>query len=136
MSCWKDKSWTEAALDYHKQRGQSRTVIEIEPARLRRLRRLLNDNVSFERAWHELHADHFRGRAAQTTVEALMYSLRERGTKALAEPDTKRRIGELSEEQLHEVGGRLQRLKPEIAKPWTPDEVRSLLAAWMECHAK
>ena len=51
---WKDKNWKEAARDYHAQRGGSRTVIEIEPARLRRLRQLLNDSVSLERAWHEL----------------------------------------------------------------------------------
>jgi hypothetical protein len=133
---WKDKGWKDAALEYHSQRGGSRTVIEIESGRLRRLRQLLNDSVSLERAWHEINAVHIHGRAAQSTVEALMYSLRERGTKALDEPDTKRRIGELSEEQLHEVGGRLQRLKPEIARAWTPDEVRSLLTAWMKCHAK
>jgi hypothetical protein len=100
------------------------------------LRKLMADGVSLERAWHEINAAHVRGRAAQSTVEALMYSLRERGTKALEEPDTKRRITQLSEQQLHEVGGRLQRLKPEIAKPWSPDEVRLLLAAWMGCHAR
>jgi hypothetical protein len=99
------------------------------------LRKLMADDVSFERVWHDLNTAHLHGRAAASTVEALMYSLRERGVKALDEPDTQRRISELSEEQLHEVGGRLQRLLPEIAKPWTADEVRSLLAMWMKCHA-
>ena len=61
--------------------------------------------------------------AAAMTVEALMYSLRERGTKALAERDTRRRISELSDEQALEVAGRLQRLKPEIARAWSADEV-------------
>ena len=132
---WKDKNWKEAARDYHAQRGGSRTVIEIEPARLRRLRQLLNDSVSLERAWHELNAAHIHGRAAQATAEALMFSLRSRGTKALDKPDTKRRIGELSEEQLHEVGGRLQRLKPEIAKAWTAAQIGRLVETWVACHA-
>jgi hypothetical protein len=67
--------------------------------------------------------------ALEVTVEALMYSLRERGTKALKEPDTKRRLSELSEQQLIEVGNRLQRLKPEIARSWTREEVETLFKA-------
>jgi hypothetical protein len=65
--------------------------------------------------------------AAAMTVEALMYSLRERGTKALGERDTRRRIFELSDEQALEVAGRLQRLRPEIARAWSADEVKQLL---------
>jgi hypothetical protein len=61
------------------------------------------------------------------TVEALMYSLRERGTKALAEPDTRRRLSQCSDAQVIEVGNRLQRLKPEIARAWTADEVKQLM---------
>src|SRR5262249_54088673 len=60
-------------------------------------------------------------------VEALMYSLRERGTKALEEADTKRRLGDLSDQQVIEVGNRLQRLRPEIARAWTKAEVETLL---------
>ena len=40
-----------------------------------------------------------RGRAAESKVEALMYSLR-LGTNELAQPATKRRLSELNEEQL------------------------------------
>jgi hypothetical protein len=65
--------------------------------------------------------------AAAMTVEALMYSLRERGTAALAERDTRRRISELSDEQALDVAGRLQRLKPEIARAWSAGEVERLL---------
>jgi hypothetical protein len=95
--------------------------------------RLLESGVSVERAWHELNAAHLRGRAAQSTVEALMYSLRERGIKALDESDTQRRISELSEEQLHDVGARLQALK--IVRAWTTDDIEQLVAAWVTCHA-
>jgi hypothetical protein len=73
--------------------------------------------------------------APQPTVEALMFSLRERGVKALEEAPTKRRLSELSEEQLHEVCGRLQRLKPHIALAWPPEQITVLVDAWNNCHA-
>jgi len=65
--------------------------------------------------------------APACTIEALMWSLRERGTGALKEPDTRRRISELSDDQALEIANRLQRLKPEIAQPWSADEVERLL---------
>jgi hypothetical protein len=74
-------------------------------------------------------------RAAASTVEALMFSLCERGTAALAEPDTLRRLSELSVEQLREVALRVQKFKPEIARPWTPESVAVLAAAWSRVHA-
>lgn len=67
--------------------------------------------------------------ALEVTVEALMHSLRTRGTKALSEPDTRRRLSELSDDQVIEVGNRLQRLKPEIARRWTSEEVGILFQA-------
>jgi hypothetical protein len=70
-----------------------------------------------------------RDGAAGQAVEALMFSLRERGTKALEESNTKRRLSELSDHQLIEVGNRLQRLRPEIARAWTAGEVKTLLQA-------
>jgi hypothetical protein len=69
--------------------------------------------------------------AAATTVEALMYSLRERRTGALKEPDTKRRIAQLSEEQLVQVVERLQRLK--IVEPWSGQEIDQLFIARTKC---
>jgi hypothetical protein len=95
---------------------------------------LLDDDVSLAQAYHEMHRRHFQERVAQSTVEALMYSLRSRRTAALKEPQTQHRIAALSESQLHEVCERLQKLKAEIAKPWSPDEVRRLLEAWMGHH--
>ena len=67
--------------------------------------------------------------APQPTLEALMYSLRERGTKALEEAATKRRFSELSDRQIIEVGDRLQKLRPQIARAWSTEEVRRLLRA-------
>jgi hypothetical protein len=67
--------------------------------------------------------------APQRTVEALTFGLRERGTKALEEPATKRRLSELSDRQVIEIGDRLQKLKPEIARAWSPEEIKLLLQA-------
>lgn len=61
------------------------------------------------------------------TVEALMYSLRSRGTAALSETDCQRRLSELTVQQVREVAVRLQKLKPEFASKWTPGEVETLL---------
>ena len=58
-----------------------------------------------------------------------MWSLRERGTKALEEPATKRGLFELSEQQVIEVGNRLQRLRPEIARAWNAAGVEILFQA-------
>jgi hypothetical protein len=82
------------------------------------------------------HFDRARRRhgAPQRTVEALMFSLRSRGTKALEEAATKRRISELAEQQLHEVCGRLQRLKRHIAPAWPPEQITILVDAWNSCH--
>jgi len=74
-------------------------------------------------------------RAAASTVEALMLGLRERGTPALKELKVRRRLGELSESQLHEVGARLQALKPEIARAWTAADIERLVETWVAHHA-
>jgi hypothetical protein len=75
-----------------------------------------------------------QGRAAAATVEALMYGLRE-GIKSLAtHPDRQRRLSQLSQRQLVEVCDRLQKFRPEIARPWTRDEVTKLVAVWKNIH--
>ena len=68
--------------------------------------------------------------AAACTVEALMFSLRERGLRALQEPFLQQRLSELSEVQLREVCERLQNFKPHIASIWSPDEVGAMIAIW------
>jgi DNA-binding cell septation regulator SpoVG len=70
-------------------------------------------------------------RAPEATVEALMYSLR-RGINELTSPDAKRRLSELSEDQLRAVCERLRNFKPEIAPAWTPEEVEALTVIWSE----
>jgi hypothetical protein len=62
------------------------------------------------------------GRAANSTVEALMFQLRG-GVKMLDDPSARRRLSELSDEQLLEVCARVRRFKPEIASVWSDDDV-------------
>jgi len=90
------------------------------------------------RNWNEISLEaliaHFDGArrrsgAPRATVEALMFGVRERGTKALEELGTRRRLSELSDQQVIEVGNRLERLKPEIARAWSSAEVEILFEA-------
>jgi hypothetical protein len=96
--------------------------------RLEELRRLLANDISLDRAEAELRADRLRGRAAEATVEALMFSLRN-GVGALAQSDTLRRLSELGDTQVREVAVRVQKFKPHIAPAWTAQDVGLLLAA-------
>jgi len=127
--------WKQYAREYHKARAGRPSVVATSPERLVRLRRLLNDNVSLERPYAELNAADRNGQTAAATVEALMFSLRS-GLAALSNPHTLGQLSELSEEQVRAVIVRLQKLQPEIAPPWTPEEVVVLLAAWGRCHGR
>ena len=126
---WDGPSWKQAALEYHHARGDCTLTVETPPEGLKRLRQLLESNVSLERAYRETGT--LKGRAAASTVEALMFELRG-GTKALSEPVVRRRLSELSEHQLRDVGTRLQRLKPEIANAWSAAEIPNLISVWTE----
>ena len=123
-------SWKAAASDYHKVRNSRPSIVEMEPEKLRQLRKLMDDDgLSLGRVWDDINrAARARYIAAPLpTVEALMSSLRERGVKAPAEPVTQRRLSELRDAQMIDVGERLRRLKPKIARPWSADEVATLI---------
>jgi hypothetical protein len=53
MFAWDAPSWRQAAVEYHRDRP-GRLAVEIEPKRLARLRPLMADGVSLERAWQEI----------------------------------------------------------------------------------
>jgi hypothetical protein len=92
------------------------------------LLRLLDPSISLQRAWNEMSSRAvIEGRAAMSTVEALMFGLRERGATALDETHSRQRLTQLDDDQALEIAGRLQRLKPEIAPAWSADEVEQLL---------
>ena len=77
-----------------------------------------------EKAWKGLPPEY--DGAASSTVEALMLSLRERGAGALAEANTRRRLGNLSPAQVREVIERLDRLRQKY--PAITDELLLQLA--------
>jgi tRNA A37 N6-isopentenylltransferase MiaA len=124
-AAWDAPGWQAAAAEYHNKNHQS--AAKIEPERLQRLHRLMDNDVSLERAWSELNDQRRRGEAAATTVEAVMFGLR-RGVGALQEPATRRRLSELNEEQVCEVYRRVQQFKH--APAWTEADADSLLDLW------
>jgi hypothetical protein len=128
-AAWEAPGRKQASRECHANRPPGRNR---DDPHIARARRLLADDVSLERAWHELNR---RDRAAASTVEALMFSLRS-GVAALGNSSTLGRLSELSEEQARAAAVRLQKFKPEIAPPWTPDDVAVLLAAWGRCHGR
>src|SRR5262249_18471489 len=73
------------------------------------LRELMSDNVSLVAVQAAMYRQHFEGRAAASTVEAVVYELRTHGLAQLKKPNCQRRLGELSPEQLREVMARLIR---------------------------
>ena len=84
------------------------------------------ETMSLDALWVALNER--RGRAARWTIEALMFQLR-RGVEELKNPSAQQRLSELSDGQLRDVLVRLQKLKPEIAKSWTPEELEILVAS-------
>jgi hypothetical protein len=65
--------------------------------------------------------------AAPTTIEAVMYSLRERGEAAMTVSDCKRRLSDLSPVKVQNVIERLHRLRPKY--PAITDDLLLMLAA-------
>jgi hypothetical protein len=129
---WEAPSWKDAAREYHEARQGSGGKPPQPPDP--HLLALLDPKVSLEQAQRRLFQRRRDG-AAASTVEALMFGLRD-GIDALpAKPERLRRLWELSETQLDEVCARLQNFKPEIARPWMADEVAALVSIWAKSHA-
>ena len=126
MTTWDGPSWRASAKDYHEQRASRRTSETISLERLAHLRRLMADDISIDRAWHELEADRT---APKATVDALMFSLR-RGINELTQPSTLRRLSTLDEYQLEDVCLRVQAFQQRIAPAWSAADVDLLISAW------
>jgi hypothetical protein len=97
------------------------------------LQRLLAPDSLLGEAWFLLSMQARPGRAAASTVEALVYQLRRGGT-GLSNLKARQRLSELSEQQLHEVSARLQKFMPHIARAWSPSEVELLVQLWSDLH--
>jgi hypothetical protein len=72
--------------------------------------------LSLDTAWEQLNDPRRFERAAQSTVEALIFELREHGAAQLEKEGCRRRLGELSDEQLLEVIERLVALQSQHPK--------------------
>jgi hypothetical protein len=97
---------------------------------IERLRQLLADDVSLARAWNEVgHPWRAEGRAAGSTVEALVFGLRD-GIDALKDRSNQRRLGELSDKQMQEVAACVQKFLRHIAPAWKPADVEALISLW------
>jgi hypothetical protein len=95
---------------------------------------LLDEDVSFDRAMGIVADRQLRGNpAAQSTVDALMYSLRS-GCAALSRRDVQQRLTAVDEEQLRDICTLLQKRNPNIAKPWPAGEIEKLVMTWATCH--
>jgi len=121
-------------------RGADRRKVHGQPLRYIEASRWRGPPNHIPRNWNEISLEaliaHFDGArprsgAPQPTVEGLMYALR-KGGSALNESSNLRRLGELSEPQLHELCARLQKFKPHIARAWTPAEIEALVVTWTE----
>jgi len=67
------------------------------------------DNVSLDRAWHELN-DEARP-TPQTTIEAILYCVRERGVAALDEPEDIERLRRCDAAALAKINQHIAELK-------------------------
>jgi hypothetical protein len=100
-AAWADPGWARAA-------GRP-AVIEIEPERLTLLRRLLDDNISLERAWSMLNDPSGRP-TPQVTVETILHCVRERGLAALKEPANLERLARCDAAAKSEIDRRIGKL--------------------------
>jgi hypothetical protein len=60
------------------------------------------DRMSIGTLWETLNDQRRHGRAAQSTIDALMYSLRS-GTSALKRQDVRQRIAAVDEKQMQDI---------------------------------
>jgi hypothetical protein len=72
-----------------------------------RLQALLDDSVSLDRAYREINANR---PTPQVTIEAVLFAVRERGVKALTEPDNLRRLAGCDKGARDEINRRVAAL--------------------------
>jgi hypothetical protein len=95
-------------------------------AKTLRARRLLADDISYDRVYGEIMRDRS---APEAMVDALMFSLR-RGANELTQPDTQRRLSALDADQLEDICLCVQAFQPRIAPAWSAADADLLISAW------
>ena len=109
---WVSPGWKQSALEYHHARGNRTLIVETPPEDLIRLRRLMADDVSLERAWSELNYPRNRP-TVKATIDAIMFAVCARGIAALKEPATAKRLEHCDEAAKAEIERRIANLRKE-----------------------
>jgi len=102
-------SWKQAVGEYHREGAGRRLIVEIEPERLKRLRRLMQSAVTLEQAYWEINDPSNRPTPA-VVVEAVMLAVRERGLERRKEPTTVERLQRCDAVARAEINQRIQEL--------------------------
>jgi hypothetical protein len=129
QKAWDDApSWREAAERYHRDRAGRPLIVETDAEHLKRLRRLMRDNVSFGRAGDEIDraARERYNEAPKATYDAIVYELRTYGLPQLKNPSCQRRLADLSAAQVKNVMASLQQWRGRY--PNVCDELLATLA--------
>lgn len=79
---WSAPGWREAAIEYHQDRAGRTLVVELEPERLARARRLMANNISLERAYAELNK-RAPGDVPTVTLDAAEYLVQQNDLQRL-----------------------------------------------------
>jgi hypothetical protein len=112
---WAEASWREAAKQYHRDRAGRTLSVVTEPRRLAQLRRLMADDVSLDRAWHELNDTHKRP-TPKASIDAVWHAFLERGVAALSQPEVMDRIAHCDEDARAELDRRIATIKVEVGR--------------------
>ncbi len=98
---WSSSGWREVAAEYHAALGGRVSIVEIESEKLRRL---LDDSISIDRAYREINANR---PTPQATIEAVLSEIGEHGMTALAEPRNQERLSRCDAAALAEINRRI-----------------------------
>jgi len=96
----------EQMCDWYEAKNAKKPV----SAKLQQLRRLMGDEVSLDRAWHELNNPQIHP-TPNSVVEAIWWCVRERGTSALEEPVNKKRYQRCDKAARAEIARRIAKLQ-------------------------
>jgi hypothetical protein len=106
---WNNPGWKPAASEYHRHRAGRPLIVEIEPKRPKRLRRLMRPGITLEQAWNEINDPRNRP-TPKVTVEAVMVAVRGRALAALTEPATLERLERCDAAARAEINQRIEKL--------------------------
>src|SRR5262245_54048482 len=91
VDVWDHPGWKEAAEQYRRNCAGHVLIVEIEPERLKRLRSLMQPDVTLEQASNDIIQTRDRA-TPMVVIEAVMLAVRERGLEALKEAETVERL--------------------------------------------